>query len=122
MHVKHAQDNDNTNNREYKSSILLPYKEETSETLRGILNNSEVKVVFKPTNSIRNDLCRLKDPMEPIKQNNLVYLIPCWNDCQDSYVGQSSRTEAVRLAERKSLAKSRLVDTNKKRSLRIVHP
>ncbi|CAH8865089.1 unnamed protein product [Trichobilharzia szidati] len=108
--------NDDTNNKESKSSVVIPYKEGTSEALRRILNKAGIKTAFKPTNSIRNKLCRLKDPVEPLKQNNLVYLIPC-NDCQVKYIGQTSRTGAVRLAEHKNLAKSRLVDPNKIRNL-----
>ncbi|CAH8868385.1 unnamed protein product [Trichobilharzia szidati] len=108
-------DND-TNNKESKSSVVIPYKEGTSEALRRILNKAGIKTAFKPTNSIRNKLCRLKDPVEPLKQSNLVYLIPC-NDCQVKYIGQTSRTGAVRLAEHKNLAKSRLVDPNKIRNL-----
>ncbi|CAH8874619.1 unnamed protein product [Trichobilharzia szidati] len=38
MHVKHAQDN--THNKESKSSVVIPYKEGTSETLRRIPNNA----------------------------------------------------------------------------------
>ncbi|VDQ17641.1 unnamed protein product [Trichobilharzia regenti] len=38
-------------------------------------------------------------------------------NCQVKYIGRSSRTGAVRLAEHKSLTKSRLVDPNKTRSL-----
>nr|CAH8868918.1 unnamed protein product [Trichobilharzia regenti] len=42
MHVKHAQDNDNTNHKDSKSSLVIPYKEGTSETTSRwrILNNA----------------------------------------------------------------------------------
>ncbi|VDQ05177.1 unnamed protein product [Trichobilharzia regenti] len=58
--------NDDTNNKESKSSTVIPYKEGTSEALRRILNKAGIKKAFKHhTNSIRNKLCRLKDPVEP---------------------------------------------------------
>ncbi|VDQ17555.1 unnamed protein product [Trichobilharzia regenti] len=44
MHVKHAQDNDNTNIKESKSSVVLPFKEGTLVTLRRLLNKAGVKV------------------------------------------------------------------------------
>ncbi|VDQ01256.1 unnamed protein product [Trichobilharzia regenti] len=40
MHVLYAQESDNINNRESKSSVEIPYKEGTSETLRRILNSA----------------------------------------------------------------------------------
>ncbi|CAH8563033.1 unnamed protein product [Heterobilharzia americana] len=58
--------------REFKASSVLPYEESTSEALQRILNKAGIKVALKPTNSHRNKLSRLKDPINAIKQNNLV--------------------------------------------------
>ncbi|CAH8464106.1 unnamed protein product [Heterobilharzia americana] len=68
-----ASNNDNTSKKEFTASIVLPYKEGTSEALRRILNKAGIGVAFKPTNSLRDKLCRPKDPIEPIKQNNIIY-------------------------------------------------
>nr|CAH8838685.1 unnamed protein product [Trichobilharzia regenti] len=104
--------NNNINKKEYKSSTVIPYKEGTSETLRRILNKIGIRVAFKPTNSLRDKLCRLKDPVDPIRQNNIIYKIPC-NDCEVNYIGQTSRSGVVRLSEHKNLAKVRMVDPEK---------
>ncbi|CAH8450356.1 unnamed protein product [Heterobilharzia americana] len=103
---------DNISRKEISTSIVIPYKEGTSETIRRILNKVGIRVAFKPTNSLRGKLCRLKDPIEPIKQNNIIYQIPC-NDCEVKYIGQTSRSGSVRLTEHRNLAKHRTTDPNK---------
>ncbi|VDQ15033.1 unnamed protein product [Trichobilharzia regenti] len=52
MHVKRVQDNDNTSIREYKSPVVLPYKEGTSEALLKILNKAGIKVAGIQTNKL----------------------------------------------------------------------
>nr|CAH8832979.1 unnamed protein product [Trichobilharzia regenti] len=95
MHDKHAQNNDNTNNKDFKLPLVLLCKGGTLETFWRILNNAGIKVSFRLTYSLRNKLWQLKDSVAPVEQNNLVYLIPCYNDCQVKYIGQTSRTAAV---------------------------
>ncbi|VDQ01043.1 unnamed protein product [Trichobilharzia regenti] len=44
--------NDGTNNKESKSSTVIPYKEETSEALRRILNKAGIKVAGIQTHKL----------------------------------------------------------------------
>nr|CAH8824161.1 unnamed protein product [Trichobilharzia regenti] len=80
MHVKYA--HDNTNNKESKSSVVIPYKKGTSETLRRILNmagrNKSGCHSNHPQNQLETSFVDQRvNPVDPSKQNNLVYLIPC---------------------------------------------
>ena len=51
-------------------------------------------------------LCHLKDPVNKLDKNNLIYNISC-ADCSTSYIGQTSRTLRTRVKEHKNLSKGK---------------
>ena len=84
----------------WAATAIIPYKEGTSEAIRRILNNANVRVVFSKGRTLRSALVQLKDPV-PIDQiSNCVYKISC-GDCPAEYIGQTAREFHTRLAEHK---------------------
>lgn len=101
------------NNQEtttFESLAFLPYQPRTSENLKRILEKVGVKAVFKPRNYLRDQLGRLKDPVNKFDQSHLVYQIPC-ADCPTCYIGETSRCLQVRIGEHKRLSQGKLAQT-----------
>jgi hypothetical protein len=91
--------NTNTNrNYESENTIVLPYKNGTSEEIRRILSKYNIRTVFRPTSLLHNTLSKLKDPIPTERINNCVYRIPC-GECSASYIGETSRELSTRLKE-----------------------
>ena len=87
------------------TTVTLPYVKGVSEAIRRILGRIDVRVAFKPPNSLRNILSHPKDPMPIEDKCNIVYRIPC-KDCSSCYVGQTGRTFSQRLKEHQRAVKS----------------
>ena len=87
----------------YASSAYIPG---LSEKLQKILQKHDVKLAFKPRDKIKHQIfSKLKDPIPPGKQKNVVYSIPCGTDDGKVYVGQTGRRLETRVAEHKNDAK-----------------
>ena len=63
--------------QEFKSTAVLPYIKGVSEVFRRCLQQQGVLTVFKSDTTLRSHLVRPKDPLEPTKQEGVVYKIPC---------------------------------------------
>ena len=75
--------------QEFKSTAVLPYIKGVSEVLRCCLQQQGVRTVFKSDTTLRSHLVRPKDTLEPIKQDGVVYKIPC--ECGKVYIGETGR-------------------------------
>ena len=62
---------------EFKATAVLPYVKGVSEQLRRSLQQQGVRAVFKSETTLRSNLVRPKDPVDPAKQDGVVYRIPC---------------------------------------------
>ena len=60
-----------------KGFVILPYIKGTSETLKRTLQNYGIKVVFKPTQTLRQYLVSPKDKTDKKDITGAVYHIPC---------------------------------------------
>ncbi|XP_053691042.1 uncharacterized protein LOC128739573 [Sabethes cyaneus] len=86
--------------------VSTPYIPGLSEKLKKILHKHNTELTFKPQDKIRNRLfSKLKDPVPPGKQRNVVYSIPCGTDDGKVYIGQTGRKVETRVAEHKNDAK-----------------
>ena len=83
--------------QEFKSTAVLPYIKGVSEVLRRCLQQQGVRTVFKSDTTLRSHLVRLKDALEPTKQDGVVYKIPC--ECGKVYIGKTGRAVQERLKE-----------------------
>ena len=62
---------------EFKATAVLPYVKGLSEQLRRCLQQQGVRAVFKSETTLRSQLVRPKDAVDPAKQDGVVYRIPC---------------------------------------------
>lgn len=74
----------------------IPYVPGVSEKISKILKQGDIRVAHK-SKRLRNQLVRVKDPIEPGKRKGAVYQITC--SCGSSYVGESGRPKNVRMKE-----------------------
>ena len=78
--------------------ITAPYIKGTTERVKRLLRNHNVKIFDTNRNSIKSKVCQLKDKRNNSEKSNVVYEIPC-NDCPAKYIGESSRTVKIRTHE-----------------------
>ena len=82
---------------EFKSTAVLPYVQGVSEPLRRCLEQQGIRTVFKSETTLRSNLVRPKDTVDPAKQDGVVYRIPC--ECGKVYIGETGRSMHERIKE-----------------------
>ena len=82
---------------EFKATAVLPYVKGLSEQLRRCLQQQGVRAVFKSETTLRSQLVRPKDAVDPAKQDGVVYRIPC--ECGKVYIGETGRPMQARIKE-----------------------
>ena len=75
----------------------LPYVKGLCEQLRRCLQQQGVRAVFKSETTLRSQLVRPKDAVDPAKQDGVVYRIPC--ECGKVYIGETGRPMQDRIKE-----------------------
>ena len=68
-----------------------------SEQLRRCQQQQGVRTVFKSETTLRSQLVRPKDAINPAKQDGVVYRIPC--KCGKVYIGETGRAKQDRIKE-----------------------
>jgi hypothetical protein len=92
-----------TNNKEtgdqgHRISVPLPYVKGVSEKLTNIFRDHGVNAYHKPMNTIRSMLVHPKDKTPDSNKCGVIYKISC-PECEDTYIGETSRAMDVRLKE-----------------------
>ena len=82
---------------EFKATAVLPYVKGLSEQLRHCLQQRGVRTVLKSETTLRSQLVRPKDAVDPAKQDGVVYRIPC--ECGKVYIGETGRPMQDRIKE-----------------------
>ena len=82
---------------EFKATVILPYVKGLSEQLGRCLQQLGVRIVFKSETTLRSQLLRPKDAVDPVKQDGVVYRIPC--ECGKVYIGETERPMQDRIEE-----------------------
>ncbi|VDQ06096.1 unnamed protein product [Trichobilharzia regenti] len=90
--------------KNWVSTAMIPYRKETSDEIKRILNDHNIRVYFRATNILRSLLVKIKDKIEQENQQNCVYQINC-GDCNAVYVRETSRQVNIRLKEHKQCPK-----------------
>ena len=80
------------------STAVIPYRRNTSEDIRRVLNRFNIRVAFRTTNTIRSKLAKLKDARSKEACSNLIYKIAC-TQCPATYIGQTGRQLQTRIKE-----------------------
>ena len=86
-----------TEEPKWKSTAIFPYVRGVSESLRRILVPLKIRVC---SNTIKQLLCRSKDPTPDLCRSGVVYKVPYAN-CPGSYIGQMGRRLHQRIQEHK---------------------
>ena len=79
-----------------KGSCILPYIKGTSEPIKRVLSNQNIKVAQKPHQTIGNSFSKPKDPVPKDQTRGAIYSIPS-KDCDKSYIGETKRKFSTRL-------------------------
>jgi hypothetical protein len=88
--------------------ITIPYIKGLSEKLKRIGNKFNISTTFKTTNTLRSILSKTKPNNEQERTKNCIYKIPC--ECDQFYLGETSRPLNVRISEHQSYIKNREFD------------
>ena len=78
--------------------ITAPYIKGTTERVTRLLKDFNVKVFNRNQNSLRKQLCNIKDKKSNMDKKNVIYQLNCQN-CPANYIGESSRTAKIRVNE-----------------------
>ncbi len=91
--------------RNWTSTVCIPYVPKISEAIRRTLNPEGIRVAFTSTNTLGKSLTHVKDAIPKDKASQLVYKLSC-QDCTTEYIGETSRSVADRMKEHLQLAKN----------------
>ena len=78
--------------------VVLPYIGGVSERISRVLMSNNIKVGFKPLDTLRAHFPRAKDKPSALQSRCVVYKIGCSN-CNFVYYGQTDRALATRIKE-----------------------
>ena len=84
--------------------VVIPYVSGLSERVRRIFKKHNVESAMRPHQTLKKLLVHPKDKRDKLKTGNCIYEIGCQN-CDLTYVGETSRLFGTRLAEHQAEAK-----------------
>ena len=80
--------------------VAYPYVPVVSDRLKCLARRFGVELACKPQRTLRQSLCKLKTPKDPLHIPGVVYQIECAEpDCPKSYIGETGRWLATRISE-----------------------
>ncbi|KAI8519660.1 hypothetical protein Bbelb_029170 [Branchiostoma belcheri] len=83
-----------------KVNITIPYVQGISEKLRRIFQNFNIATNFKPHSTLRQRLVHPKDRPHKGTKANVIYRLKCEEpNCNNTYIGETSRSLKVRYKE-----------------------
>ena len=86
--------------RGHKAWVTIPYIRCLSENIKNILEEHGVTAFYKPQNTLRQQLVKVKDKQPVEKRSNLVYGITCGGEgCTETYVGETLQSIRARLKQ-----------------------
>ena len=83
-----------------KSYMMLPYVKGLSEGMKNVGKKHGIQTYFKGVNTIKSLLMNPKDKDHISKKSGIIYRFKCNRvECEDEYIGESSRTFGERFKE-----------------------
>ena len=83
-----------------KPYIIVPYYKGLNESVKKKCNNYGVQVAFRGGTTIKNLLVAPKDKDPMLKKSGVIYSYKCGRvECDDEYIGDSSRSFGERFKE-----------------------
>ena len=102
QHQQRTQPNVNTRGKtgNQKSYMVLPSVKGLSESIKNVGKKHGIQIYFKGGNTIKSLLMTPKDKDHITKKSGIMYRFKCKRvDCEDEYIGESSRTFGERYKE-----------------------
>lgn len=96
--IKPRTDQNQTSNNNDIKFISAPYIKGVSERASRILRKHNIKLAHKPTNTLKTNLCKMKDARSSEEKAGVIYKMPC-RDCEVCYIGETGRALRERLKE-----------------------
>ena len=98
-----ASTNNSTNKEQNETKIYhtLPYIPKLSNKLVNIFKLTNTKFAFRNTKTIGKFYTKLKDNIDNLSKNNVVYCLEC-KSCNKQYIGQTSQKLKLRITQHKS--------------------
>ncbi len=90
--------------RNWTSTVCIPFVPKFSEAIRRTPNPEGVRVTVASTNTLGKSLTHVKGSLPKYKAGQLVYKLPC-QDCTTVYIGETSRSVADRMKENSRVTK-----------------
>ena len=87
--------------KERKPTVTIPYVKTTSEKIARTLRKYGFEVIHKPSTTIKNRLCHLKDKVHGMEKSGPIYKISCLKHPKEKYVGETERGMKFRAYEHK---------------------
>ncbi len=87
----------NNRNSERKRIFTLPFCGASSHKLKRLFRKNGIQAAFRPNETLRSALTKVKSNREPAETKNCVYCLTC--SCGDIYIGESKRRAEVRWEE-----------------------
>ena len=81
--------------------VMLPYISRVSEDIRRVCSRHNLRMVFRPKQTLCMMLSRVKDRLSREKHSKVVYWIPC--DCGKVYISETTRRLETRLREHRDV-------------------
>ena len=81
--------------------VSAPYIKGSSERVARLLKPFSIKLAHKPSNTIKSQLCHMKDKRQILEKNNVIYEIKCYN-CEATYIGETGKELGKRITEHKN--------------------
>jgi len=78
--------------------ISAPYIKGASEKIGKLFKQYNIKLSNKSSNTLRRQLCKLKDKCDLLQNSEVIYQVNC-NDCPKTYTGETGRELDVRIKE-----------------------
>ena len=107
-HVPRAHDPVQTMDSEPQTkpkTLCLPYVRHLSEEIQRLCRDLDIRVVFRPHNTLRQLLTKVKTPTPDEKKAGVIYEIPCL-DCETVYIGETGRCMEKRMIEHRRVVRN----------------
>ena len=98
--LKDRKTNTKRTNEKPIATVSIPYISNTSEKIAREYKKHNIKTIFRPSNTIKNNICKLKDKVDELDKSCVIYHIKCQEHKED-YVGETSRAMKTRAYEHK---------------------
>ena len=100
-----------TKNQEHETRglAILPYLPGLTDKIKRCLTTHEIQITSKPVRKLGNLLTSIKDPVDIMSRQGVVYSNPCCN-CNKRYIGETKRSLETRQKEHKADIKNKRFD------------